>query len=309
MSFAQKTKDELVRISIDKECCQLAELAALIRMDGVIQISGGGKLSLNVTTEMAGVARKIFTLTKKLFKIHTEILVRRKARLKKNYIYLVRIPPQEQVREVLDAIGILKTDGDISPDIKRSLISSDCCKRAYLRGVFLGGGSVNNPEGTYHLEIVVNDFNHSQEIVNLLKTYGLEGKINQRKSCFMVYLKGSEEIVDFLNIVGAHKALLDFENVRIVKGMRNQVNRLVNCETANLSKTVNAAVRQVENIKLIDQKLGLGKLSKGLKEVAEMRLNYPDVSLKELGDLMDPVVSKSGINHRMRKLEKIAEKL
>ncbi|MDA8212267.1 MAG: DNA-binding protein WhiA [Clostridia bacterium] len=309
MSFSATTKNELARIIPEKRCCQKAELAALIRMDGVIQISTGNRVTLNINTENAAVARKIFTMLKNLFNIHTEVLMRKGIRLKKHNSYLVRVAGPGKVQTILKAIGVLDLEGDLAEGIYDEFLAKECCRRAYLRGVFLGGGSVSDPEGDYHLEIITNDAKHAEAICRLIRRYKLPAKVGSRKNWQVVYLKGSEAIVALLNIIGAHSALLNFENVRIVKDMRNQVNRLVNCETANLNKTVNAAVRQLESIRFVANTLGMDKLPAGLREVAEARLRYPEVSLKELGELMDPPVGKSGVNHRIRKLEKLAEKL
>ena len=177
-----------------------------------------------------------------------------------------------------------------------------------MRGAFLGGGSVNNPEGTYHFEIITNNEDHARDIIKFMRKFRLEAKINARKNWFVIYLKESEQIVSCLNVMGAHNALLDFENKRIYKGMRNQVNRLVNCETANLNKTVNASVQQLESIMRIKSAVGLDKLPPALQQVAEARINNPDASLRELGDLLDPKLGKSGVNHRLRKIEEFAEK-
>lgn len=310
MSFSAVTKDELARVVGSKRCCQLAELAALIKMDGSVQISGQKQLSLNIVTENAATARKIFKLVKNLFGLSTEVLVRRKARLRKNNVYLVRIPPQPGVAEILEALGVADSGFALTEEgIVGKLVARDCCRRAYLRGAFLGGGSVNNPEGTYHLEIITDNFPHARDIAGLMGKFNLPAKVSPRKNWYVVYLKGSEQIVECLNHMGAHSALLNFENVRIYKDMRNQVNRLVNCETANLNKTVNAAVRQLDQIKYLAGTIGLDKLPRSLREAAELRLQYPDATLKELGEFWDPPVGKSGVNHRMRKLERLAEKV
>ncbi len=309
MSFSAKTKSEMARIVSEKACCQKAELAALIRMDGIIQISAGNRVTLNISTENAAIARKVFSLLKNLFNIHTEVMMRKGIRLKKNNSYLVRVAEPDKVRLILKSIGVLDVEGDLAEGIDQELLKKECCRRSYLRGVFLGGGSVSDPEGDYHLEIITNDLKHAEAICRLIRKYKLHAKIGTRKNWQVVYLKGSEAIVDMLSIMGAHTALLNFENVRIVKDMRNKVNRLVNCETANLNKTVNAALRQVENIRFVVKTFGLETLPDGLREMAELRLLYPEVSLKELGELMNPPIGKSGVNHRIRKLEKMAEKL
>ncbi|MGI6679211.1 MAG: DNA-binding protein WhiA [Dehalobacterium sp.] len=313
MSFSAKTKNELAQIISHKKCCQLAELAALFRMDGTIQISAYQKISLTIISENAAVARKIFKLIKERFGIQTEIIVHKKNRLKKNNVYSIRIPPQPQVAKVLQLLGFADEKNNWLMDYHKSfpqeLVYSVCCKKAYLRGAFLGGGSVNNPEGTYHLEIISNNRDHAEIIAQLMHDFQLSAKISKRKNWYVVYLKEGEQIVNFLNVIGAHQALLDFENTRIMKEMRNQVNRLVNCETANLNKTVDAAMRQTEAIHLIKSTIGLHKLSPALRQVAELRLTYPDFSLKELGEAATPKIGKSGISHRMRKLELIAEQL
>lgn len=309
MSFSINTKNELARLLAKKPCCQLAELAAIIKMDGLIQLSGNHKMSLHLVTETAAVARKAFTYMKSLFGVHTDILIKKKTRLKKNNVYLVRMASQPEVANVLDSTGLVDAQGRLSGTIKESLISKDCCRRAYLRGVFLGGGSVNDPEGDYHLEILISNDNFSPAVCELMGHYGLHAKINQRKNWDVVYLKGGEDIIKLLNLMGAHNALLNFENVRIYKDMRNQVNRLVNCETANLGKTVDAAMKQIEDIKLIESQMGLSKLPASLKQIAELRLKHPDISLKELGEMMTPQIGKSGVNHRIRRIQRIAEKI
>ena len=313
MSFSAQTKNELARIVSEKRCCQLAEFVALIRMDGLVQISSYEKLAISVLTENAAVARKIFKLAKSLFNIQTEIMVFKKSRLKQNNVYSIRIPPQPQVAEVLHILGLIDDDKQWNPAFRdhfpKELVKKHCCKRAYLRGVFLGGGSVNNPEGTYHLEIITTHQAHAAVIEKLLHSFGLPAKTSRRKNWFVVYLKESEQIINCLNIMGAHQALLEFENIRIVKGMRNQVNRLVNCETANLNKTVQASIRQVACIRKIAATIGLNHLPDGLREVAELRLEFPDITLQELGEAVSPPLGKSGVNHRMRRLELIAEKI
>lgn len=306
MSFSAVTKEELARITVPKVCCNLAELAALVRMDGTLQISNQ-VYALNVVTESAPVARKIFRLAKTVLKLPVDIVVRRKLRLKKNNSYLVRIYPKGQAD--LQKLGILDANGDIQPGISEALIKHRCDQKAYLRGAFLAGGSINNPEGNYHLEIITNDVHQAEGVCKLLNRFRLGAKVSIRKNWHVVYIKESEHIVEFLGFIGAHHALLEFENVRVFKDVRNQVNRLVNCETANLNKTVDASVRQVENIKKISSTLGLQTLADPLREIAELRLEFPHASLKELGEMLHPKVGKSGVNHRMRKIDELADKI
>ncbi|PKM90366.1 MAG: DNA-binding protein WhiA [Firmicutes bacterium HGW-Firmicutes-12] len=310
MSFSTQTKDELARIIPTRPCCQLAELAALVRMDGTITINPEQKIGLCVKTENAGVARKIFRLAKQIFDFNVEIKVQKRKRLKKTNIYSINFVHRSEMSSYLKILGILNEDGTISHSIKKSMYKTQCCRRSYLRGAFLGAGSVNRPEGNYHLEIITNSLEYSRSLAGVMNKFSeIQAKVGSRKKMHFVYLKESDQIVAFLNIIGAHQALLSFENIRIVKGMRNQVNRLVNCETANLNKTVNASLKQVENIRLIDDTLGLDKLPVRLQDIARLRLENPEVSLKELGELMEPPIGKSGVNHRMRRIEEISEDL
>ncbi|MDQ0338481.1 DNA-binding protein WhiA [Caldalkalibacillus uzonensis] len=307
MSFASLTKKELTSLEL-KDCCLKAELAALLRMNGSLSLSGG-RVLVDVSTENAAIARRIFSSLKKLFQVPAELLVRKKMRLKKNNVYIVRL--SAGARDILEALEIISPSFEMKRDISPSLVKKTCCKRSYLRGAFMAGGSINHPESSsYHLEIFTSYAEHGQALVKLCRHFKLYPKLIERKKGYVMYLKEGEKITEFLNIIGAHQALFQFEDARIVKDMRNSVNRLVNCETANLNKTVAAAMRQIENIMLIDQRIGLDNLPDKLKEIALVRLEHPDVNLKELGELLPSgKVSKSGINHRLRKLEAIASKL
>jgi len=309
LSFSAVTKNELARVMGDRPCCRLAELSALIKTGGSIQISGRRRIGLNVITENAAVARKIFSLVKNLFGLQTEVLVRRKARLRKNNVYLVRILPQPGIGEILDRLGVVAAAGSLEDALPQEIVRRECCRRAYLRGVFLGSGSVSSPDGTYHLEVITENRKFAGFIGRLIRKFHVNAKISRRKYRYVVYLKESEQIVSFLNIIGAHSALLNFENVRIYKDMRNQVNRLVNCETANLNKTVDASLRQIENINLIRRTLGLEYLPGTLREISELRVKHPDASLRELGNMVRPPLGKSGVNHRLRKIGEIADKI
>lgn len=311
MSFSAKVKREICRYVEMSSEEALAELSAIMKVSGTLAFSGTG-LSFKMTTENPASARLVFTLLKEHFNIHSKLMVKKSNSLKKNNIYMVVITEEMGVRDLLDKTGILKDiDGIMSLNyrIDKEICDNEKEKKAYIRGAFIGGGSISNPEKTYHLEFVTHSEEYANDLRDLINTFSLNSKVIQRKNSFIVYIKEGEQIVDLLNIIGAHTSLLEVENIRIMKEMRNNVNRLVNCETANLSKTVNAAVRQVESIKLIQEKIGLKRLPENLREVAELRLNYPDESLKELGEMLDPPVGKSGINHRLRKIEKIAEEL
>nr|WP_243893268.1 DNA-binding protein WhiA [Mammaliicoccus sciuri] len=299
-------KNELTRIEVD-DCCAKAELSALIRMNGNLSISNQ-QFVINVQTENAAIARRIFSLIKKCFGVEVELLVRKKMKLKKNNIYISRI--KVKAKEILDELGILQ-DGMFKHEIDKDILQKDCCKRSYLRGAFLAGGSVNNPEtSSYHLEVFSLYEEHSADLTALMNQYDLNAKLLERKKGFISYLKEAEKISDFLSLIGGYQALLKFEDVRIIRDMRNSVNRLVNCETANLNKTVSAAMKQVESIQLIDKEIGIDNLPDRLREVARLRIDNQDVSIKELGEMVSTgKISKSGINHRLRKLNEMADKI
>jgi len=306
MSFAAQTKKELTMIESD-DCCVKAELSALIRMNGSIQITNG-RIVLDISTENAAIARRIFSLLKRSFNVHAEVLVRKKMRLKKNNIYMVRVPAR--VEELLRELYIIKDAFEFTPGIEPEIVKTACCRKSYLRGAFLAGGSVNNPEGSsYHLEIASMYEEHCRALCDLANKFRLNARCIERKKGYVLYIKEGEKIIEMLSVIGAHQALLKFEDVRIMRDMRNSVNRIVNCETANLNKTIGAAVRQIENIKLLEQEIGLDNLPEKLREVAVIRLQYPDLNLKEVGEMLKGGVSKSGVNHRLRKIDEMAEKL
>ncbi|WMM25991.1 DNA-binding protein WhiA [Tissierella sp. MB52-C2] len=312
MSFSATTKNELSRIPLTDKCCAMAELAALVRMNGTIQISGMKKINLKFTTENAAIARRIFSLLKVIYNTEVEVMVRRNKQLKKNNNYLIIINNKDISKKILEDIGFIRDDSSIfNPNftIPEELIKNRCCRRSYIRGAFLGGGSISNPEKTYHLEFVTSNEEHAMDLSNVINSFGLNSKIVIRKENYVVYIKEGEQIVDLLNIIGAHQALLKLEDIRVLKNVRNNINRIVNCETANLSKTIDASMRQVESIKYIEKSIGLEKLPENLMEVARLRLEYSDASLKEIGMMLEPPVGKSGVNHRFRKIEELADKL
>jgi DNA-binding protein WhiA len=276
-------------------------------MNGSVQLSSR-KVILDISTENAAIARRIYTLIKKHFDVHTELLVRKKMRLKKNNVYIVRIPAK--VQEILSELRIISESFMFNQGIDKEMIRKGCCKRSYLRGAFLAGGSVNNPEGSsYHLEISSMYEEHCKALVELANKFHLNARCIERKKGFIFYIKEGEKIIELLNIIGAHQALFKFEDVRIMRDMRNSVNRIVNCETANLNKTIGAAVRQIDNIRLLEKEIGLENLPEKLREVAMVRLQHPDINLKEVGELLKGKVSKSGVNHRLRKIDEMAEKI
>ncbi|GEO26155.1 putative sporulation transcription regulator WhiA [Alicyclobacillus acidoterrestris] len=307
MSFAAETKKELTQIEQDA-CCAKSELQAILGLGGCF-VTVDGRRQLVVETENVATARRIYTVLKETFGTRCEVIVRKKMRLKKNNVYAIRLTAL-QAEVVLSELGWTgeTEDGPLAANWPKP--DADCCNRAFLRGCFLAGGSVNAPGSpSYHLEIYAASANMAETVLALMNDYELHARLTTRKKGYIVYLKEGEKIVDFLNLIGAVRALLKFEDTRILKGMRNQVNRLVNCETANMNKTIAAAVRQLENIQLIEAHIGLQQLPDSLRVAAELRLRYPEANLQELCRRMGNRVSKSGLNHRFRKMEEIAERL
>ena len=290
MSFSGKIKEELAQHYAKARHCNLAELSALVHMSGSFEKDGYGRCILKLHTENDGVARKCFTLLGKTFNISTDIAIRRNT-AKGSCSYYIRAKGEELMA------------------VENVIVQAVCCKRAYIRGAFIASGSMSDPDKSYHFEIVCGTLKQAEYLRNMINSFEMDAKIVKRKKSYVVYLKEGSQIVDILNIMEAHVALLELENVRIMKEMRNTVNRKVNCETANINKTVSASVRQMEDIIYIRDNIGFDKLPDGLKDVALTRLTYPDATLKELGGLLENPIGKSGVNHRLRKLSEIAEKL
>ncbi|SCI22172.1 DNA-binding protein WhiA [Romboutsia sp. 1001713B170207_170306_H8] len=311
MSFSTETKNELARIMPENKECSLCELSAIVKLAGTIQIVGYKKLNIKVITELNSIARKVFKLLKQNFAINTTISVNKNQMLKRNNSYVLVVKNEMGSEKLLRELGILPLEDAFYPTDKvpEHLLKNDECIRAFLRGAFLGGGSISDPEKNYHMEFVTNSEEFASSLKDIINSLGFNSKIVSRKNNYVVYLKESEQISDLLSVIGAHNALLSLQNTKIVKEMRNNVNRIVNCETANLSKTVNAAVRQVENIRFIQETIGINSLPENLQEIARIREEYEDMTLKELGEMLNPPIGKSGVNHRLRKIEEIANKL
>ncbi|MBP7913600.1 MAG: DNA-binding protein WhiA, partial [Proteocatella sp.] len=285
MSFSAQVKNELARIIHENPQVQLSELSAIIRMSGTLKLMGFNKLSFVINTENPAIARKVFTLIKNCFGITVEIQVNRQSNLKRNNTYVLSVTYDQGANDILEKVGIIEKEGEhlswVST-IPKHLVSRQDGKRAYLRGAFLGSGSVSDPAKMYHLEFSTVNIEISQNLRKLLNSYKLNAKIVTRKNNNVVYIKESEHITDLLNLMGAYNALMHLEDIKIKKQMRNDVNRLVNCETANLNKTVDTSMRQIECINYIMEKQGLDYLPENLHEIAMLRVENPDMSLKEL---------------------------
>lgn len=284
MSFSSEVKTELAKHLGKSRHCQIAELAALIAFEGRIPAA---------ESENRLLMQKYQLLLAELFhieEIHTE----------------------EEARSVFSTVKMYNDvtwEPEPEDTVKGLLIQQSCCKRAYIRGAFLAGGSISDPNKSYHFEIVCRSIPQAEQLRDVINSFDMDAKIVARKKYQVVYLKEGSQIVDILNIMEAHVALMNLENVRILKEMRNSVNRKVNCETANISKTVNAAVKQLADIEYIRETAGLSYLPENLKEMALLRLEYPDAPLAELGTYLNPPVGKSGVNHRLRRISEMADSL
>jgi len=309
MSFASEMKKNLCRIKSENLECQKAELSAIVRTNGQIHIMGGNKTKISIKSENAAIARLIFILVKKCFNVHVEIQTKNNFRKHKKNIYLINIKDSTEILDELFILTKVKGFYQISNAIDQCFVESFDAKKAYLRGIFLGGGSVNDPKKEYHLELNVHNEVFGESIIMLLNEFELKSKMISRKGNFVIYIKESDHIVKFLSVIGAHKSLFEFENARTLKEVRNNVNRLVNCETANLTKTVNAAYRHVESIENIMNKKGLDFLDTELQGIALLRLANQECSLVELVKLYDGDISKSSMNYKLKKIEKISEKI
>lgn len=310
MTFTAQVKDDLTRVVCTRRCCRQAELAAFFRFGGNIHIGSRQSIALSMNTENAAVARRIFALSRSLG-LKAELATHRRDRLKKNQVFSLVVRNNAQVEPLLATMGIMDASMVLNSDFpgrfNEHIISNDCCRRAFIRGAFLAGGSVSNPEGAYHLEIIARDQRLASLLQQLLAEFEINANITTRKDVYIVYLKSGEQISNMLNLMGSHRSLLEFESMRVDKEMRNHVNRLVNCEEANLDKTVAAAMRQIEMINHLQATKGLACLPPSLLEVAQLRLDHPDASLSELSEISH--IGRSAINHRFRRLMNIAEGL
>ena len=286
MSFSSEVKEELSKTISSARHCQIAELAAIMHFCGQYGRDANGNFTVGFQTENEAACRKGFTLLKKTYNIDTDA---------------------SMSWEQMD--GIFQKIGNLEEPVSNLLIKNSCCQRAFLRGAFLCIGSMSDPQKSYHLEFVCTDEDKAEQLQSVIQGFDIDAKIVVRKKYYVVYLKEGSGIVDLLNVCEAHVALMKLENLRILKEMRNSINRRVNCEAANITKTVTAATRQIEDIEYIRDHYGFRNLPESLRQMAEVRLEHPDAPLKELGEYLDPPVGESGVNHRLRKLGEIADRI
>lgn len=286
MSFSREVKEELAGLIGGAGHCRKAELAAMMSLSGQYGRDRGGLYTIGLQMENEIVLRKCFTLLEKTYNIEKNVGITE-----------------------AEMQGVCRELGDLQGPVDSRLVQRSCCRRAFLRGAFLCVGSISDPEKGYHLEFVCTGESKARQLQQLIQEFGIDARIVIRKKYHVVYVKEGAGIVDLLNVMGAHVSLMNLENLRILKEMRNSINRRVNCETANITKTVNAANRQIEDILYLRDHYGLQKLPPALRRMAEVRLEYPDAPLKELGQYLEPPVGKSGVNHRLRRLSELAQQV
>lgn len=302
MSFTAEVKDELSRLISEHAACRKAELSALIRIQGKLS----GNYRLEITMDSAPVARAAVRLLHNIYRLKTEITTRRSV-LHKTYNYLITVPAQLGLEDALRDMGILSSSG-LELGVDPNLVKKPCCAASYLRGAFLGGGFISNPQGDFHFELTCGHEALANGLVALLAKSEIPSRSLKRRSTWIVYIKGAEQILDFLALVGAHQSMLVMENVRVTKSVRNDVNRKLNAEMANQAKSIDAAMEQLRAIRILVEKRRIDSFPPALQELALLRLSHPDVSLRELGELASPPLTKSAVYHRVRRIEEIARK-
>lgn len=306
MSFSVKVKSEILRLQSERTE-KISLLSSYIRNNAVITEN-----SILINTENMEISKYIFELFKELYNIFPIITVRKSFNFKKSMSYLLKL--DSHLSLILKDLSLINEDGYFINIPREYIYTEDDDKMSYLRGVFLATGSINDPKTSrYHLEFLIDDYDYSLFICELLDYYNLNSKLIERNNGFMIYIKEAEKISDFLRIMKAYNAVLYFEDIKAYREHKNLVNRLNNCEQANVEKTINSALNQVSDIELIENKIGIDALDEKLQTVCVYRKKYKEASLSELSNIIsmetNTKVTKSGLNHRMRKIKEIANNL
>lgn len=307
-SFSSRVKAELSSLKVPGACCARAELASLVQTLGSLVIEGGGRVRLELVTEHPGTARRAFSLGKMAYGWRGRILTRRRSRLKKNRVYMVVVPFDMDVRSGLSDMGFSGPGSLPSGRAGDDLVDRPCCQAAYLRGHFLGGGSILSPERGYHLSLAMGNEGRQKHLREILRSLDIAASSGTHRRRPVLYVKEGESVARFLQLVGAHQSLLQFEGKRVVRDMRNLANRRVNADTANVEKAVRAGLRQARAVSALDRAGLMAKLPPDWQELARLRARHPEVSLRELGDMLNPPLSKSTVQGRLRRMEDLAAK-
>ncbi|MBQ6394892.1 MAG: DNA-binding protein WhiA [Atopobiaceae bacterium] len=309
MSFTAEVKDELSRVEGECPDCAIAQLSALIHVCGSLSFSGSGSYAIRIATETGAVARTLVKLTHDILDLETLLTVRR-SRLHKTRNYLIEIPAQRGLEAALIRMGIIEPDGggrSLVAGISPRIVRRDCCKRAYLRGAFMGGGFIADPRGDFHLEIAVSTKELADALIELASEVGVGARLNHRRGTWAVYLKSFDDINYLLGAMGATRSVLAVENVRVMKSVKSDVNRLVNAELANQARSTGAAADQLALIRDVEREIGFQNLPPALERFCRLRRAHPELSLRDLGELSDPPVSKSALYHRILRLQALLD--
>ena len=304
MSFSAEVRDELARCAAECEYCDLATLAALVRVCGTLSITGPGRYRVTVATETGAVARTMIGITHQKLKLKTEFTVR-KSVLHKVRNYLIALPDQPDLDKALVVLGVLDRGHGLVQGIPRHIVARPCCRRAYIRGALIAGGFVADPRGDFHLEIAVGSEEFARALADLIGELGVLARVNPRRGSFAVYIKSAEAIARLLEQVGARRSVEEIAEARAVKSVKNDVNRRVNAELANQGRSAGAAQHQMGLIARAGE-LGLREeLPEALEDFCRLREAHPDASLRDLGEIADPPLSKSALYHRVLRLERL----
>lgn len=304
MSFTAEVKDELSRVEGHCESCDTAELAALVRVCGALSFHGSGAYSIRVSTETGAVARTVIRLAHTVFDLDTSLTVRR-SNLHKTRNYLIEIPEQKGLEQALIKMGVLVLGRGLSSGIAARVVARPCCRAAYLRGAFMAGGFIADPRGDFHLEIAVTGDEFADDLIELLDDENITARVNRRRGSYAIYLKSFDDITRFLTVIGARRTAHAVDNVRVMKSVKNDVNRRVNAELANQARSTGAAAEQLALIDAVEREVGLDNLPPALAAFCEARRAHPDLSLRDLGATMRPPMSKSALYHRVLRLEQL----
>ena len=313
MSFSSETKNELARVEPEKKCDQLAEIAGFLRVSGSLRLTGRGKFTIVIATDNPAIARHYKRLIREYFQIDAKLEVGGAEALKKGHTYMLTISPEDRSESILRETGILlvrEGNNFISDGIYEELIRKKCCKRVYMRGMFMGTGTISDPEKSYHLEFVCESRTLANDLKKMINSFvDLSVKVVQRRNRWVVYMKNSQYISDMLALMGAHAQMLAFENVRVQKSVYNQTTRIMNCDNANTDRTLDASEKQIRAIRILEETGQLSVLTDKLRELARLRVENPEASLTQLGEMMEPKLGKSGVNNRMKRILSMAEKV
>lgn len=306
MSFTAEVKDELARVSGSCPECDVAELAALVRVCGALSFHGSGAYSIRVSSETGAVARTVIRLAHEVFDLDTSLTVRR-SNLHRSRNYLIEIPEQKGLEQALIRMGVLVLGRGLSSGIAARVVARPCCRAAYLRGAFMAGGFIADPRGDFHLEIAVTGDEFADDLLELLDDEGITARVNRRRGSYAIYLKSFDDIAALLGVVGAERTARAVKNIRVMKSVKNDVNRRVNAELANQARSTGASADQLALIDRVEREIGFDALPPALMQFCAARREHPELSLRDLGAQMMPPLSKSALYHRVLRLEKLLE--